>query len=52
MNNMYKIKTTIRNKVTPYFFLSPTVILMLVLLILPIFMVIYYSFLNNAVVVS
>ena len=52
MNNIYKIKTTIKNKVTPYFFLSPTVILMLVLLILPIFMVIYYSFLNNAVVVK
>lgn len=52
MNNIYKIKTTIRNKITPYFFLSPTVILMLVLLILPIFMVIYYSFLNNAVVVK
>ncbi|MFT3984189.1 MAG: sugar ABC transporter permease [Lachnospiraceae bacterium] len=52
MNNIYKIKTTIKNKVTPYLFLSPTVILMLVLLILPIFMVIYYSFLNNAVVVK
>ncbi len=52
MNSKHKIKNIIKNKVTPYLFLSPTVILMLVLLILPIFMVIYYSFLNNAVVIK
>ncbi|HHV09347.1 MAG TPA: sugar ABC transporter permease [Clostridiales bacterium] len=53
MDNVYKkIKAAIKNKATPYLFLSPTVILMLVLLVLPIIMVIYYSFLNNAVVVK
>lgn len=43
-----KLKTAL----TPYLFLSPTVILMLVLLVIPIIMVVYYSFLNNAVVVK
>jgi multiple sugar transport system permease protein len=52
MNNVKKKKTTFKNMATPYLFLSPTVILMLVLLVLPICMVIYYSFLNNAVVVK
>ncbi len=38
--------------ITPYLFLSPTVILMLVLLVIPIFLVIQYSFFNNAIVVK
>lgn len=41
-----------KTKMTPYFFLSPTLILMVVLLVIPIYLVIRYSFFNNAVVVS
>jgi len=41
-----------KNKTTPYLFLSPTVILMLILLVIPIILVIYYSFLDNAVIVK
>lgn len=37
---------------TPYLFLSPTIILMVVLLVVPIVFVIEYSFLNNAIVVK
>ena len=42
----------IKKKLTPYAYLSPTLILMLVLLLVPIGLVIYYSFLNNAIVVK
>lgn len=35
---------------TPYLFLAPTIILMIVLLIVPICMIFQYSFLNNAIV--
>jgi len=45
-------KRILKKKITPYLFLSPTVILMLILLVVPIILVIYYSFLNNAIVVK
>ncbi len=42
----------IKKKLTPYAYLSPTLIVMLILLLAPIGLVIYYSFLNNAIVVK
>jgi multiple sugar transport system permease protein len=42
----------VKKKLTPYFYLSPTILVMLVLLVVPIALVIYYSFLNNAIVVK
>lgn len=45
-NFMRKVKKT----ATPYLFLAPTIILMLVLLVIPICMIFHYSFLNNAIV--
>ena len=45
-------KTILKNRLEPYLFLSPTLIVMFILLVIPIFLVISYSFLNNAVVVK
>lgn len=45
-------KAKIRQKLSPYGYLAPTVILMVIFLVIPICMVIGYSFLNNAVVVK
>ncbi len=42
----------IKKKIAPYLYLSPTLIVMLILLVVPIVLVIYYSFLNNAIVVK
>jgi len=47
-----KTKNAYLNLMTPYLFLSPTVILMMALLVIPICLVIQYSFLNNAIVVK
>ena len=41
-----------KKKASPYLYLSPTLLVMLVLLVVPIGLVIYYSFLNNAIVVK
>ena len=41
-----------RKKATPYLFLSPTLILMVVLLVIPICLVVKYSFQDNAIVVK
>jgi multiple sugar transport system permease protein len=41
-----------KSRFTPYLFLTPTVVLMLLLLVFPIVLVIYYSFLNNAIVIN
>ena len=45
-----KGKSKLRKKATPYLFLSPTLILMIVLLVIPICLVIKYSFQDNAIV--
>ena len=45
-------KARVRQKLSPYGYLAPTIILMVVFLVVPICMVISYSFLNNAVVVK
>lgn len=42
----------LRKKATPYLFLSPTLILMIVLLVVPICLVVKYSFQDNAIVVK
>ncbi|MFP3155299.1 sugar ABC transporter permease [Lachnospiraceae bacterium ZAX-1] len=47
-----KKKPKHRISATPYLFLSPTIILMFILLVLPIVLVITYSFYNNAIVVK
>ena len=47
-----KGKSKLRKKATPYLFLSPTLILMIVLLVIPICLVIKYSFQDNAIVVK
>jgi len=47
-----KGKSKFRKKATPYLFLSPTLILMIVLLVIPICLVIKYSFQDNAIVVK
>ncbi len=47
-----KGKSTLSKKATPYLFLSPTLILMIVLLVIPICLVIKYSFQDNAIVVK
>lgn len=44
--------TKFRKKITPYLFLSPTLILMVILLVIPICLVVKYSFQNNAIVVK
>jgi multiple sugar transport system permease protein len=41
-----------KKKAAPYLYLSPTLMVMLILLVVPIGLVIYYSFLNNAIVVK
>lgn len=43
---------TSKKKIEPYLYLSPTLIIMMILLVVPIGLVIYYSFLNNAIVVK
>ena len=40
----------VKKAATPYLFLAPTIILMVVLLVIPICMIFHYSFLNNAIV--
>lgn len=40
----------LKKAATPYLFLAPTIILMVVLLVVPICMIFQYSFLNNAIV--
>jgi multiple sugar transport system permease protein len=40
------------NKATPYLFLSPTLIVLIVLLVIPICMVVKYSFLDNAIMIK
>jgi multiple sugar transport system permease protein len=40
------------NKATPYLFLSPTLIVLIVLLVIPICMVVQYSFLDNAIMIK
>jgi len=45
-------KSKLRRKITPYLYLSPTIILMLVLMVVPIYLIIKYSFQNNAIVVA
>lgn len=40
------------SRATPYLFLSPTLIVIIVLLVVPICLVVKYSFLNNAIVVK
>ena len=47
-----KKKSRFRKKVTPYLFLSPTLVLMVVLLVIPICLVVKYSFQDNAIVVK
>lgn len=42
----------LKKQITPYLYLSPTVILMLVLLVVPICLIVKYSFQNNAIVVA
>lgn len=42
----------LKRKLEPYAFLTPTAVIIMVLLVIPIAMVVSYSFLNNAVVVS
>lgn len=41
--------TKLQRKLTPYFFITPTVLIMLVLMVTPILMVINYSFFNNVI---
>lgn len=45
-------RSKLTNRLTPYLFLSPTLIVILVLLVIPICLVVRYSFLNNAIVVK
>lgn len=57
MGGGYKLKNrkkilTLKKKMTPYLFLSPTIVLMVVLLVIPICLVIQYSFFDNAIVVK
>jgi multiple sugar transport system permease protein len=42
----------LKKRLEPYIFLSPTIVVMFVLLVIPIILVISYSFMNNAVVVK
>ncbi len=44
-------KNNFKTFLTPYLFLSPTVLLLIVLLVIPIVLVISYSFLDNAIIV-
>ena len=47
-----KGRSKLASKVTPYLFISPTLIVIIVLLVIPICMVVKYSFLSNAIVVK
>lgn len=47
-----KIESRRINRATPYLFLSPTLIVIVVLLVIPICLVVKYSFLNNAIIVK
>lgn len=42
----------IKKNLTPYGYLAPTIVLMVLLLVLPICMVVFYSFQKNAIVVK
>ncbi|WP_330512217.1 carbohydrate ABC transporter permease [Luxibacter massiliensis] len=42
--------TNLKRKSTPYLYLLPTIILMCILLIIPVAMVIYYSFFDNVII--
>lgn len=52
MEGKMKKGSKIKKKATPYLFLSPTLILMILLLVIPICLVIKYSFQDNAIVVK
>ena len=45
-------KSKLVSRATPYLFLSPTLIVIIVLLVVPICLVVKYSFFNNAIVVK
>ncbi|WP_257468995.1 carbohydrate ABC transporter permease [Bacillus sp. D386] len=46
----YNRKTRFKKKSEPYVYLLPTVLLMIILLVIPIFMVIRYSFFDNVII--
>ncbi len=46
----YKVMRNLGKKSTPYIYMSPTLILMIVLLVVPIGMVIRYSFFDNVII--
>lgn len=50
VENTNKKKITIIKKCEPYLYLMPTIILMIILLVIPIFMVIRYSFFDNVII--
>lgn len=52
MEGKMKKGSKFRKKAAPYLFLSPTLILMIVLLVIPICLVVKYSFQDNAIVVK
>lgn len=45
-------KLKLQQSATPYLFLAPTIILIIILLVIPIVLVIQYSFYNNAIVIK
>ena len=45
-----KKASVLKQKVTPYLYLSPTIILLFILLIIPIIMVVKYSFFDNVII--
>lgn len=49
---MSSYNDALKKRLEPYIFLSPTIVVMFVLLVIPIILVISYSFMNNAVVVK
>lgn len=48
--NRNRVKQTIKRKMEPYLYLFPTIAIMLVLLIIPIIIVIRYSFYDNVII--
>ena len=50
MENVCNDKQVLKKKLTPYGYLLPTIILLLVLLVIPVVMVIGYSFFDNVIV--
>ena len=49
INDYAQMKTRIFKKLTPYAYTAPTIILLVVLMVIPICMVIYYSFFDNVI---